>query len=124
VSYDQSKLQRREKAVKYGIIMIKMTKRYDKIRLDKITSCIYEVFLGHCSARPRKSSNFMSEIIREKRPDSAAVPPLDPSLLSLSDVEKEFLRSEISADEVELYQKLFELQKEYVIPLLKHSVQV
>lgn len=59
----------------------------------------------------------MSEITREKRPDSEAVPPLDPSLLSLSDVEKEFLRSEISADEDELYRKLFELQKEYVITL-------
>jgi hypothetical protein len=52
------------------------------------------------------------DILREVRPSDDAVPPLDPSLLQLSDDEHDFLRAAISQDENALLERLHRVQKE------------
>lgn len=54
----------------------------------------------------------MSEITREIKLDPAVIPPLDESLLTLSDAEKEFLHSTITEDDGELKRRILEVQKE------------
>jgi hypothetical protein len=53
-------------------------------------------------------------IRREERPPADVVPALDPSLLQLSDDEREFLRWAISEDEDEMRERIMTVQKEYV----------
>ncbi|KAI0339310.1 hypothetical protein BDW22DRAFT_618546 [Trametopsis cervina] len=53
----------------------------------------------------------MLEITREIKVDPSVIPPLDDSLLTLSDVEREFLHRAISSDEEELKKKILEVQK-------------
>ena len=59
----------------------------------------------------------MSEIRREVQPDPAVVPALDPTVLSLSDVEKEFLHETITTNDEELRAKLLHVQKVFVMAL-------
>ncbi len=53
----------------------------------------------------------MPEITREIKLDPSVVPPLDDSILTLSETETEFLHSAISADDDELKSKIIEAQK-------------
>ena len=53
----------------------------------------------------------MSQITREVQLDPAVVPQLDPTVLSLSDTEKEFLHKTITDDDEELKRKLLDVQK-------------
>lgn len=56
----------------------------------------------------------MSEITPEITLDPSVVPPLDESLLTLSDEESEFLHKSITSDDAELKKRILEVQKEYV----------
>ena len=53
----------------------------------------------------------MSEITREVKLDASIVPPLDPSVLSLSKTETAFLHEAITPDYEQLKAKLLEIQK-------------
>ena len=53
----------------------------------------------------------MTEITREVKLDASEVPALDESLLQLSDTERDFLRTAITSDDVELNEKILEVQK-------------
>ena len=53
------------------------------------------------------------EIQREQEVEANLIPPLDPSLLQLSDTEAEFLHAAISSDEQELHRRILDVQKEY-----------
>lgn len=53
----------------------------------------------------------MSEITREVELDPSVAPPLDPSVLTLSDTEKTFLHEAITPDDEQLRAKLLEVQK-------------
>ncbi|CAL1710844.1 unnamed protein product [Somion occarium] len=53
----------------------------------------------------------MPEITKEIQLDPSVIPPLDPSLLSLSEQEKEFLHATISSDDEALKKKVYEVQK-------------
>ncbi|GBE84469.1 hypothetical protein SCP_0604480 [Sparassis crispa] len=54
----------------------------------------------------------MSEITPEGRVPAEMIPPLDPSLLKLSDVETEFLHATITQDDEELQRRILGVQKE------------
>lgn len=54
----------------------------------------------------------MSEITREVVLDPSIIPPLDESLLTLNDEEKEFLHKSITTDEDELKRRILEVQKD------------
>ncbi|KAI0685825.1 hypothetical protein BC835DRAFT_490784 [Cytidiella melzeri] len=54
----------------------------------------------------------MSKITREVTVDPTVIPPLDESLLSLSDTEAAFLHRTITADDFELRKRIMEVQKE------------
>jgi hypothetical protein len=56
----------------------------------------------------------MSNITREITVDPSVIPPLDESLLNLSDVERDFLSKAITPDETKLKQIILEVQKECV----------
>ena len=60
----------------------------------------------------RRITRRMSAITREINVDPAVIPPLDDSLLSLSETESEFLRKAITADDAELRKRVLEVQKE------------
>lgn len=53
-------------------------------------------------------------IAREQQLDPSLIPPLDPSLLNLSDEERKFLRWSISEDDEDLQEKIMRAQAEYV----------
>ena len=53
----------------------------------------------------------MTEITREVKLDASEVPALDESLLQLSDTERDFLRTAITSNDVELKEKILEVQK-------------
>lgn len=68
----------------------------------------------HVAARligPLSHLAVMSEITREVKLDPSVVPPLDPSVLTLSDTEKAFLHEAITPDDDRLRAKLLEVQK-------------
>lgn len=54
----------------------------------------------------------MAEITREIKLGPSKVPALDESLLTLSDVEQEFLHKAITPDDAELKKRILEVQKE------------
>lgn len=54
----------------------------------------------------------MAEITREIVLDPSIIPPLDESLLTLNDEEKEFLRKSVTEDDDELKKRILEVQKE------------
>lgn len=56
----------------------------------------------------------MSQITREVKLDPSVVPPLDPDILTLSDIEKQFLHEAITKDDEELREKILKVQKLYV----------
>lgn len=53
----------------------------------------------------------MAQITREVKLDPSVIPPLDESLLTLSDGEREFLHSAITDDDAALKEKILEVQK-------------
>ena len=53
----------------------------------------------------------MSQITREVQLDPSVVPQLDPTVLSLSDAEKEFLHNTITENDEELELKLLDVQR-------------
>ncbi|KAL6303743.1 hypothetical protein BKA93DRAFT_817900 [Sparassis latifolia] len=58
----------------------------------------------------------MSEITPEGRVPAEMIPPLDPSLLKLSDVETEFLHATITQDDEELQRRIVGVQKDDMYP--------
>ena len=56
----------------------------------------------------------MSGITKEVKLDASVIPPLDPSVLTLSDEETAFLHMKVSSDDDTLKAKILEVQKKYV----------
>lgn len=54
----------------------------------------------------------MAQITREIKLDPSVIPPLDESLLTLSESEAEFLHKAISEDDQALKAKILEVQKQ------------
>ena len=54
----------------------------------------------------------MAQITREVKLDPSVIPPLDASLLVLTDEESEFLHTSITNDDAELKARIFDVQKE------------
>lgn len=53
----------------------------------------------------------MAQITKEIKLDPSVIPPLDETLLTLSESEEEFLHKAINKDDQELKTKIFEVQK-------------
>ena len=54
----------------------------------------------------------MAQINREIAIPADIIPPLDESLLTLSDEEREFLHQSVTTDDEELRRRILEVQKE------------
>ena len=60
----------------------------------------------------------MSQITREVKLDPSVVPVLDPEILALSDIEKEFLHKAITSDDDDLRAKILKVQELYVVTMI------
>lgn len=54
----------------------------------------------------------MAQITKEIKLDPSIIPPLDESLLTLTDEESEFLHKSITDDDAELKARILDVQKE------------